>query len=211
MESKPYSKSVKHPSKFFAHSISVTSLTGTGSSTTLKVIKNKLNNSMYRYVSGGAIMRSFAAERGCSIEEMATFNLEHPEAGYDMRLDKMIETFSLQDYVIAEARLAHVFSPYSFHVLLTCDLEIRATRRSKDAEFVDKGLDVVRAEIVKRDLDDNARYEKLYPGCIWEESEFDLVVDTGKLNPEQILELIFNSHEAWCQKNKEVLIKTVTV
>ncbi len=167
---------------------------------------------MYRFVSGGSIMRAFAASLGMRIEEFATYNREHQEMGFDHKCDNMIRALGCQNYVVIEGRLPHVFSPHSFHVLLTCDLETRAVRRSREPGFAEHGLDDIKAMIEKRDEDDNVRYGELYPSCLWKEKDYDCIVDTGVLNPEEVVAKILGEHQKWkSSMKKERLIQGVTL
>ena len=147
-------------------------------------------------------MRAFAAERGLSIEELAARNRAKPEEGYDAKCDKAMEMYGRQNHTVLKGRLPHVFVPHAFHVRLVCPLEIRARRRLADEEW-DSLAEVV-DRIRKRDADDNERYQVLYSGCLWEDADFDLIVDTNILFPKQVAETIIAAHTAWQKKQQNI-------
>jgi len=184
----------------FKNQISITADSGVGSTTTSKKLLEYFGYSPYRWVNAGAIMRSFAKELGISIEEFAKHTLNTPHEKYDERCDDEIRRFGEHDYVIFEGRLVHHFAPHAFHVLLKCDPLIRAKRRAKDFPGVNESdlLDM----IDKRDKANRERYSKIYgPEVLWDESKFDLVIDTGVSTPEEIVFKIVEGHKNW-SKNK---------
>jgi cytidylate kinase len=87
--------------------------------------------------------------------------------------------------------------PRAFKVRYKCDLKERVLRRAKQTG---ESFTKVEADIVKRDKDDDSRYEILYPGCHWPESDYDLVVDNSKASPEDAARAVVNGHKAWLAK-----------
>ena len=198
---KTYSRAVLIPPgfKFFKHQIAITGKTGVGSSTTLKNLKATMGTSRWRFVSGGDIMREFAKRLDMTIEEFARMNREHPDRGYDRQCDQMLGDIGRKDNVIVEGRLPHIWVLTAFKVCLVCPIDVRTTRRLKD--FPDRSRDEVADLITKRDADDDARYELLYPGCLWPGSDFDLVIDTSEMIPELVTEKILTTHARWVEEN----------
>lgn len=204
---KKFDKKTLSTEIYFSNQISITSLTGCGSSTTLNMLKERLKNFPYRFVSGGFIMRSIASSfrseefpNGMTIEQFAKYNREHPEDQFDLKCDQMLSQFAEQNWSIIEGRLPHIMAPHSFRVLLNCDATIRAERR-RAQKYPEMSVEEVLQLIEKRDNDDNARYEKLYPGCLWPDSDYDLVIDTGKFSPDQVVEKIIDEHTKWANEN----------
>jgi Cytidylate kinase len=141
-------------------------------------------------------MRAKAAELGMSIEEFARYNREHPEKGYDKWCDDTIEQLAKHNWVVVEGRLPHIFMPYAYRIKLVCSDEIRAVRRQAQ-EFPDLTFEEVLQRIKERDGNDNARYETLYPGCLWRDGDFDLVVNTERPTPEQTLYYVLREYESF--------------
>ena len=88
--------------------------------------------------------------------------------------------------------------PCAYHVLLVCDIEVRAYRRQRD--FPNLTMAAIHTSILKRDDDDEARYGKLYPGTNWPQTDFDLVVDTSAHNKHVVASLVLEGHERWLIK-----------
>ncbi len=141
-------------------------------------------------------MRAKAEELGFpSIEAFAEHNRKHPEDGHDLVCDMMIQKFAEHDYVVCDGRLPHFFMPHAFKILLVCPPGVRATRRILD--YPGKSLDEVLAAILKRDDDDELRYRDLYPGSIWEQDAFDLVIDTSKHDKKHVVAQVLGGHRRW--------------
>lgn len=192
----PYSRfRLSGPDTLFQHQISITSKTGAGSSSLLEGLKKKLGNFPYRWVSGGGLMRTRAAERGMKIEVFVRYSREHPEEGHDRWCDQQIANFASHDWVICEGRLPHIFMPGALRVFLECDLDIRAVRRHRD--HPELSLDEVTEMIVQRDIDDDTRYNALYSGCHWPLGDFDLVLSSSLMTVEEEVELLLLKHSIW--------------
>ncbi len=187
----------------FEHQISITSETGAGKSSLFKALKNKLVDSRYRWVSGGGLFRGKANELGMTVEQFAEYNRLHPEKGYDKWVDGTITKMAESDWMICESRLSHFFMPGAFKVLLKCDINTRAERRQKD--FPGKSLEEIRQAIEERDKNDNARYAKLYPGCLWEKEKFDLVLSTEVMSSEVLAGQLVSEYELWQKRHQSSL------
>jgi cytidylate kinase len=180
----------------FSHQISITADSGVGSTTTAKCLHKLLGISPWRWVNAGAIMRIFAQEKNISIEEFTEYNGSHPEEKYDERCDDMIRQFGEHDYVIFEGRLVHHFAPQAFHVRLVCDPQVRAERRAKD--MIEYTVSQIYEKIVSRDLLNEKRYTQVYgPHVLWDDTQFDLVLDTGVYSPDEIALKIVEGHKEW--------------
>lgn len=184
----------------FEHQISITSQTGVGSTSLFKALKVKLEGQPYLWVSGGSLMRERAEQCGFGkdINAFTRHVLEHPEEGHDEWLDRRIAELAQNDWMICESRLSHFFMPEAFKVLLECDSTIRAERRQKDES--DKTVEQVLRGIEERDENDKARYTTLYPGCIWEKDQYDLVLSTELLFPQEVAELLLREHARWVKR-----------
>ena len=190
-----YSKRISGTSTYFSNQISITSLTGAGKSALIKGLKSRFEAFPYRWVSGGGIMRGFALEKGMTIEQFAAHCRSCPEMGYDMKCDETISVFAQHNWVICEGRLPHAFMPLAFKVLLTCELDVRAERRVGDMN--NTTLESVKRSILGRDTDDGERYKIMYPGSMWPDKDFDLVVDNTRSTKEQTVERVVDGHRQW--------------
>ncbi len=187
----------------FSHQISITSQTAAGKTTTVDMLKKELPQ--YEFLSVGQLMRGLlidvSKKHGLkTIEEFAAFNLKHPEYGYDHWGDSIVHEITIhKNFLVGEGRLVHVFMPHAFHVLLECGLTMRMRRRFEDK--VKKDPDIkegdVMMSIFNRDEDDTERYKKLYRGCIWEPSDYDMVVSTEFFTPSEVVSRILFEHSRW--------------
>ena len=184
-------------------------MTGVGGTTLMKCFHKEFRGLPYRFVSGGALMRARQKDLGFeTIEEFSAYNAMHPEDGHDMWCDKTIATFGLHDMVVCESRLSHVFMPYAFKILLVCPLHIRARRRAGKKRDLGKTM----LDMFIRDVNDTSRYADLYPGCLWPESDFDIVLDTSVWKPRQILKRIMLHHREWVEMLKsKAMIENISV
>lgn len=180
------------------HHISITANSGVGSTTTSKKLHSILGYTPWRWVNAGGIMRMFAEERGMSIEEFSKYMLEHPEEGLDKICDDMISKFAEHDYALFEGRIVHHFTPQAFHVRLVCDPHIRAERR---AESMGLTVPEMYKRILERDKINDDRYVQVYGReVLWDDDKFDLVLDTGKYNPDEISEMIITKYKEWLKE-----------
>jgi cytidylate kinase len=183
----------------FKHQISITADSGVGSTTTSKVLHNYLGLSPWRWVNAGAIQRLFAEERGMTIEEHNQQSLKNIDEQYDEKCDGMVKYFAEQDYVLFEGRLVHHFAPEAYHVLLVCDPETRAMRRTKD--FPGSTEEEILNKIRDRDEVNNKRYILKYgPDVLWSQDKFDLVLDTVQFSPDEICQKIIEGHKKWLEE-----------
>lgn len=179
----------------FKHQISITSHSGVGSSSLLKALKIKLADTHYRWSSGGELFRKRGYELGMTVEEFAEYNRLHPEEGHDKWIDDTTIKMAEEDWLVYESRLSHFFMPYAFKVLLECSIDTRVGRRQKDFPHMTHAK--VKKLIEERDKNDNVRYEKLYPGCIWKKDKYDLVLSTEIMSPQELADLLINEYKKW--------------
>ncbi len=180
----------------FKNQISITADSGVGSTTTSRKFIEHMGISPWRWVNAGAIMRELAKERGMTIDEFNAYSLSHPEEKVDDLCDGMIRHFAEQDYAVFEGRLVHHFAPKAFHVLLVCPPEIRAKRRAKD--FPEMTEKEIFEKIKLRDSINRERYQRIYgPDVLWDESRFDLVLDTHEFTPDEVVAKIIETHKEW--------------
>lgn len=185
----------------FEHQISITSLTGAGSSSLLTALKSRLRGEPYRWFSGGQLFRELAAKCGMTVEQFTAYCRDHPEGDHDRKLDNQIRDHAKADYMVCEGRLPHFFMPYAYKVILICTLGTRAVRRHRDRP--ESTLRQVLEEIKLRDRNDRERYALIYPGCIWRPSQFDLIISSDDVEnggcgtPNVLADLLVQSHENW--------------
>jgi cytidylate kinase len=194
-------KNCKEPQKYLSHLITITGLTGVGTSSTIDKLLEELGETqaLWRAVSAGNIMRKFGEDLGMKmIEEFVTYAKLHPEEKYDEKCDAAIEAYGRQNNTLIEGRVPHIIAPKGFHVLLTCPPDIRAQRRQQhDQKYRKYSVEKVEELILKRDQDDASRFGKLYPGYEWPKEAYHCSFDTSILEAMNIAKDIFECHAEW--------------
>ena len=169
----------------------------------MNAMKELLQDQPYRWISAGVLMRQRGVELGMpNINVFAEYNRLHPEEGHDRWCDDAIARLAQEDWMICESRLSHYFMPGAFKVLLFCDVETRAARRQGD--LPGQTLGSVLREIRERDNNDDKRYAKLYPGCLWEPGKFDAVYNTESLSSQDIARNLIFAHAHWSERRSMV-------
>ncbi len=151
-------------------------------------------------------MRNYAKELCFSyIENFSQYNRAHPDDGHDRKCDSLVREIGERNYQVIEGRLPHIFVPKGFHIILHCPLEIRSKRRYEGQNPGNLSFDEVKKLIGQRDDDDKSRYELLYPGCIWADSDFDLIINSSSMTVDEEVVAIFRDWERWILKNQTLI------
>jgi cytidylate kinase len=174
--------------------IVITSASGVGGSSTVRELKELLPS--YEFVSASVLMGQLAKQLRMSKRELARFNRDHPELGYDLWCVSEVEAKAKGGMKLVETRLPHTVQ-HGFHVLLNCPVPKRAERRQKDPDFQSKTVVEIAIEIAQRDEDDATRLEQIYPGSAWGEEDFDCVASTEFDRPPYIARKITRLHREW--------------
>lgn len=179
----------------FSHQISVASQPGIRRVACERELKKLLADMPFRFASIDSIKRMKGPEALQAMEDFAAHTRLRGGSDDDARyLDRIVEMFSEQNYVICFGRYVHISMPHAFHALLTCDDGERIERLALDRK-VSRNLMEIRLR--REEAASRALQERLYPGSSWSESDFDLVLPTTGLSPKRVAELILDRHAAW--------------
>lgn len=171
--------------------ITISGLPGSGKSTISRLLAEKLN---YEHYSSGDFVRQLAKENN---QDVLTFykNAENnPEVDY--KIDKRQEQLGKEkDNFIIDGRLSFFFIPHSIKVFLDVNLEIAASRifeakRSEETNY--ESYEHAKKEIGERVKNEVKRYSLLYGVNYLDKNNFDFIIDTTNLTPEQITDKIIN-------------------
>ena len=166
--------------------ITLTGFGGTGTSTVGKLLAKKL---ACQFLSGGDMQRMVAKEKNMSLYEFDEYLKDHPDQ------DRLVEdqqiTFGKEhNSFVMESLLSWYCVPDAFNVMLVCDFDTRIQRIAsrEGISFTEaKEKNVARVNTYQD------RYGKLYGiENIMDEEHFDLVVDTTKLTPNEVVEKILS-------------------
>ncbi len=181
--------------------ITVSGTPGSGKTTLAKLLAEHLN---CKYIYVGNIRRKLAREKNMTLEELNLYALEHPET--DVNIDRQVATQARidakQSPIIVEGRTQFHFLPESIKIYIKVDdkegakriwAEIQnkqASQQRNEGQY--KSAEEVEQKIKTRQQNDRTRYLKYYNIDQTDESQYDLIVDTTELTPDQGLAKILD-------------------
>ena len=172
--------------------VTISGPAGSGKSTAAAALAEALD---YDHVSGGDIFRDLAVERGVTPLELNKLAEDDDEIDRDLdrRLRGIAET---RDDVVLESRLAGWMAGEhaDFRIWLDAPLSVRA-RRIADRE--DKAVEVAREETTERRDSEARRYREYYGIDVDELGIYDLSVNTARLSPGAVLDVILTTVEGY--------------
>jgi len=181
--------------------ITISGNAGSGKSTVASMLVDKLSA---KRIYVGGIRREMARKMRMDLAEFNKYGETHPETDIDVD-NKIRDEARLLDgvgeIVIVEGRTQYYFLPESFKVFIKVDPMVGAQRifldlkENKDKRNEDNvsTLEQVEKSIEKRQKSDAKRYKKYYSIDPYNEKNYDLVIDSSKVTPEQVCEKIIES------------------
>ena len=127
------------------------------------------------------------------------------EKEIDHQVDEKLQAMGTgEDELVIDSRMAWHWMPQSLKVYLDLDLEIAAARiltamddgRKKSENIPGKPSEYAKQLQFLLNTE-NKRYMSLYNQNPHDISNYDLVVDTYKNNPKQVLEIILSAYKNW--------------
>lgn len=166
--------------------ITLGGLAGTGTTTTAELLSEKLDIS---YISAGYVFRQMASERGMSVLEFSEFAEGNDDI--DKEIDKrQAELAKSADNLIVEGRLSAYFVEADLKLWLVTPFDVRSQRI---AERESKSVDVASEEIIVREESEALRYMDIHNIDIKNMDIYDLIINTGTFNPEEVSEIILTT------------------
>lgn len=179
------------------HIISLGGELASGKGTVSKILMEELNFGVYK---NGDYFRKLAKEMGMDVTSFNIYVKDHPE------IDRQIE-YSATEYAknhdnfIIDARLGWYAVPESFKVYLKVDINVAAKRAFEDETRKSSEnfatIEEQKVDIEKRYKLENERYFQLYGVSKEDESNYDLVIDTTNLTPQEVADKIKESYFIW--------------
>jgi cytidylate kinase len=179
----------------FSAQLAITAPTDTDSGQILQELHKALLHLPYRFVTSNALMKMQAQKMGVTLQEFLDRNRREPERNHAQWVAEALGIFSQQNWVVCKSPIAHVYMPRAMKVLLKRSLDARAECRARDRHTGD--VAAMRQEIIAHDELDNGRFELQYPGCLWEEKEFDYILDTERMSPSTAVGHLLEAHNEW--------------
>ena len=166
--------------------ITLGGLAGTGTTTTAELLSEKLD---IPYISAGYVFRQMASERGMSVLEFSEFAEGNDDI--DKEIDKrQAELAKSSDNLIVEGRLSAYFVEADLKLWLVTPFDVRSQRI---AERESKSVDVASEEIIAREESEALRYMDIHNIDIKNMDIYDLIINTGTFNPEEVSEIILTT------------------
>ncbi len=177
------------------YKISLAGDLGSGKSTVGKLLTQKYG---LETVSIGKIHRQMASDRGMDVTEFNVYMETHPEI--DKELDDRLKAYENKDgKFLFDSRLAFHFVPSSFSVYMAVDSLIAAKRIFDEGRQTEtySSIEETAKKLTERRNSEALRYSKFYGVDIMDMKNYNYVIDTGNLTPEQVFENISNAFERW--------------
>ena len=181
--------------------ITITGKLGSGKSTVAKKLVEQYG---FEIFSTGAILRAAAAERGMDVLEL---NKElSAKLDSDRSMDDLIDNTTIRvaaerkdDKLIFDSRMAWHFVPDSFKVFVTVEPRVAAERVMKDPRPGEpaEDIDELCAELVERSKVEQSRFMQLYGVDYYDYNNYNLVVDSSRRTPDEIVALIWEGFNAY--------------
>lgn len=168
-----------------------------GKGTVCNILIQRLNYTLYK---NGEYFRSLAKEKGMSVTEFNQYVEEHPE------IDKQIENRATEyskthDNYIIDARLGWYSVPEAFKVYLRVDIDEAARRAFNDpnrkATENFQTIEEQKEDILKRYQLENERYLKIYGIHKEDMNNYDFIIETTHLTPEEVASQIIQEYQQW--------------
>ncbi len=167
--------------------ITISGPPGSGKTTVCNLLSKRLG---MRCVISGQLFREMAKEQGLSLAEFGSLCEVDPKN--DRALDdRIVEIARKNKDVILEGRLAahmlHRHGLAALKVYLDADPKARAGRVAERERIPEERAE---EEVVVREACEERRYHTYYDIDINDKTVYDLVIDTTRLTPDQVVERI---------------------
>ncbi|MBQ9280438.1 MAG: (d)CMP kinase [Clostridia bacterium] len=180
--------------------ISIAGDLSSGKTTVTRLMQETLGYEIYR---NGAYFRKLAAENGMSVTEFNVYVTDHPEI--DRQIEQSAKEYAAtHENLIIDARLGWYAVPESFKVYLRVDINEAARRAFHDPDRKEtesfSTIEEQKEDLMKRFELENERYFSLYGIRKEDMSNYDFVLDTTNLTPEQVNEKIIEAYHNWLKE-----------
>ena len=182
------------------HIITITGDHASGQGTLTDLLQKELGYEIYR---NGQYVRKLAKDMGMSITEFQIYLNEHPELDRDIE-KSATEYASTHDNLIIDAKLGWYAVPESFKVYLKVDIDIAVNRAFQDEKRKHtepfQSIEQAKEFIQYRYQEENKRWYQEYGVRREDMSNYDLVIDTSSLMPEQVKDMVVLKYREWLEK-----------
>lgn len=179
------------------HVITITGDHASGQGTLSKLLQNEFGYEIYR---NGQYARKIAKEMGMSITQFQEFLNQNPD--FDKKIEKSASEYAAShDNLIIDAKLGWYAVPYSFKIYLKVDIDVAAKRAFEDEKRKDTepfaSIEQAKELIKYRYAEENKRWLEEYGVHREDMDNYDIVVDTTNLTPEEVYEKVKEAYLKW--------------
>ncbi len=175
---------------------SITGHLGSGKTTICKLLNKEYN---FEIVSAGSIMREIASSKGLSILDYQknTTNLEMIDKYIDKAIVEKGKSFKKFENVIFDSRLAWHFLPETFKIFIIVSpyeaaLRTYLTRVSNDEKY--SSVEEAMNKLMERRVVENRRYKAVYNVNCEDLTNYDVVIDTTFISPNEAVDIIMDCY-----------------
>lgn len=182
------------------HIISLAGDLASGKGTVSKIIAERLNFGIYK---NGDYFRKLAKDMNMDVTSFNEYVKDHPEI--DIQIENSAKEYAkTNDNFVIDARLGWYAVPESFKVYMKVDTKVAAQRAFNDPNRKSTEafatVEEQEKDMIKRFNLENERYYNLYGVHKEDMSNYDFVVDTTELRPEEVADTIIKEYENWLAK-----------
>lgn len=182
------------------HIISIAGDLASGKGTIAGILSEEFKYTIYK---NGEYARKLGREMGLDITSFNEYLMHHPEI--DRKIEKSAAEYAKShDNFIIDARLGWYAVPESFKVYVRVDIDEAAKRAFYDqARKSSESFDTIeeqKADMQKRYRLENQRYWDLYKVRKDDMSNYDFVIDTTNITPEEAANRIKEEYLKWLEK-----------
>lgn len=181
--------------------ITITGKPCSGKGTVAKLFCEKYN---FEYIGTGNMFREYSKQLGYS--DILSFQEQNEKI---KEIDKLIDNKTyeigqtkLHQNIVFDSRLAWHFIPKSFKVFIDVDDAIAGKRllnANRDTESASTITDAIQALKARWQVE-NKRYMELYKTDNLNLSNYDFVIDSSNMKPEEIVEEIYKNYKNFIKK-----------
>ncbi len=170
--------------------ITISGLPGSGTTTAANILSKRTGMEL---ISSGEVFRNLAKEHGVSLEEFG--EMAEKKENIDRELDETMLK-SAEPGTILEGRLTgHLLAREgidSYKIWIRADMDTRVKRISERESLP---VDEVKERVIKREQSEKKRYKEYYDIDIQQLDVYDLIIDSVKHGPEEVVDKMMEGVE----------------
>lgn len=178
--------------------ICITGNIAVGKTEVAKIVANKLGFELYK---ASTSFRELARQKNMSLVEFSRFVDKNPDIDKQVELNTKAKV-ETSNKIIIDARLGFYIAPNAFKVYMTSTLDVASKRlftasktRGKEEKY--ESIEEAHDAILAREESEKERYLELYDVDIHNLDNYDYVIDTSDLTPEEAANRIIEEYGKW--------------